>query len=361
MGLTKLGHDVTVVTSYDPNRKTTEDNVKVVQFKAGGRWNPRTILNPFKKVFYGDIKGYREYLANFSGEVIMFHTTTLWNTDTVLDILPKIPAKTILISHGVSFNSGSFIRRMAWKPYVWRLYKIYNTFDHVVFLSDKCDKNRFMDKYIMERRKFNRWSVIPNGAPYELFRDELPDFRQAYQITLQQKILLYVAAYSPQKNQDMALNAFLKSEHNNTVLVFIGNKLNDYSKILQNKVKLLKNIAGRVLILAGLKREMIFAAYKAADLFLHPSKTEVQPLVVLDAMASGTPFISTYVGCVSDLPGGVVVETMNEMSESLWDLLHNPKKYNKLKIQGLKACNEIYNWDHVSKEYDDLIQKICSG
>ena len=104
--------------------------------------------------------------------------------------------------------------------------------------------------------------------------------------------------------------------------------------------------------------EMIFTAYKAADLFLHPSKTEVQPLVVLDAMASGTPFISTDVGCVNELPGGVTINSEEEMANEIGNLLHNSERFEKLKAKGLKASKEKYNWDYVSKQYDGLIRSL---
>lgn len=353
-GLANLGHDVTVVTCYDPNRDCDDQNVKLVQFNIGGNWTPRSIFNHF----HGDIRGYQDYIADFTGDVIMFHCTTAWSTDLVLKIIPRIPAKTILISHGVSFNLGSFKRRMAWKLYTWRLYRIYKTFDHIVFLSRRSDNNRFMDKLIMERKAFDRWSVIPNGTSPALFKSNTPDFRKTYNIDPSKKIILCVANYSTMKNQEMALDAFLRSRQKDAVMIFIGSEMNEYARNLETKAKSLKNKTGRILFLAGLEPEMIFAAYKTADLFLHPSKTEVQPLVVLDAMASGTPFISSNVGCVDELPGGIVARSEKDMSEKINILINDDLILEKIKKAGLSACKNLYNWDTIVSNYDLLIDNV---
>lgn len=345
---------MTVVTSYDPDRESDLYIGKLVQFEIEGRRSPRTMIQPFK----GNVSGYRKFISEFQGDVILFHTCTMWNTDSVLDILPNLSAKTVQISHGVSFNLGSFLSRLVWKLYVCRLYKVYNTFDHVVFLSNKSDNDRFMDMNIMKNHGLSKWSVIPNGAEPEKFQTDLPEFRKVYRITERQKILLYVARYSPQKNQEMALNAFLKSGWNDSVLVFIGNKLNKYSEALEKNYK--SSISGkkRILYLAGLERKMIIAAYRSADIFLHPSRTEVQPLVVLDAMASGTPFISTDVGCVDELPGGIVVKSEEEMAKQINRLLEDENTYAQLKNAGFSACNNEYGWKNVLLKYDNLISRL---
>ena len=359
MGLTKLGHDVTIVTSYDSKRKTPDDNVKVVQFKVGGKWNPRTILNPFIKVFYGDIKGYREYIANFSGDVIMFHTTTLWNTDTVLDILPKIPAKSILISHGVSFNSGSFIRRLAWRPYLWRLYKIYNTFDHIVFTQNNVDKYRFYDKYIMEKRKFLRWSVIPNGSYPEVFHSKLPDFRKSLNIAPDKKLILCVGSYSPIKNQKMVIHAFAKARRDDALLILIGSECDkNYLSSLKKIVASLFQDPLDVLFLFDLEPSFLYSAYQSASIFINGSHTDVQPLVILEAMASRSPFISTNVGIVSELPGGIIVSSVEEMAQKINYLLENPHKHSELSQLGRSAVLGLYNWDKVASMYENLIERL---
>ena len=355
-GLAELGHEVTVVTSYDPDRKNGDGKVEVVEFDVGGRWAPRKMFNPF----WGDIESYRRFISRYPGDVVLFHGCTVWNTDLILRMLPQIKPKAVLISHGVSFNNGSFLSRLAWRPYVWQLHRIYKTFDHVVFLTNKSDRGRFFDKHIITRHGFKRWSVIPNGTYPRNFCSDLPDFRAICGIKKNAKMLLCVAGFNPQKNQEYAMRAFIKAGAIDAAMVFIGDKMNTYVKNLQAKVQGKASDRNRFVFLSGLERQMIDAAYRAADLFLHPSKTEAQPLVVLDAMASGTPFISTDVGCVGELSGGITVKSEEEMADAIRCLLNDSAKYELLKREGMLNCKEVYNWKIIAKRYENLILNLAT-
>lgn len=44
--------------------------------------------------------------------------------------------------------------------------------------------------------------------------------------------------------------------------------------------------------------------YRAADIFVHPSRMDTQPLVVLEALACGTPVVATAVGGIPELLAG---------------------------------------------------------
>ena len=58
---------------------------------------------------------------------------------------------------------------------------------------------------------------------------------------------------------------------------------------------------GRVQICGQLVGAQKFAAYRDADIFVFPSWTECQPLVVLEAMAAGLPIVATRVGAIPEM------------------------------------------------------------
>src|SRR5205823_675996 len=103
---------------------------------------------------------------------------------------------------------------------------------------------------------------------------------------------------------------------------------------------------------------MIYAAYQAADVFILSAKQETQPLVLLEAMAAGVPFISTNTGCVKEFPGGSVVPTGRETTQAVIRLLDDSNLRQKLGAQGRAACEVKYDWERVLDAYEELFARL---
>lgn len=381
-GLADRGYDVTVATNKDEDRHklTLPQNLQIAEFDITG--------SPLIG-YSGSMSAFQEFVANFRGDVIMCHAWQNWCTDLAITVFERNQARKILISHGVTVNSvylqslfshyshslGRSIKTLtstgirfgkvlirslqnwwAFRPYVRNMQNMMQKFDHLVFLTGMQDMDRFYDKSLAGKLRLDNWSVIPNGAWPEKFADKLSDFRSLYGIS-NKRLVLNVSNYIANKNQEMALRAFLRANPCNAVLVFIGSEINDYTRRLQRIYEQHKSSSSiRVLFLEKVPQNTLNAAYKAADLFLFSSLSEVQPLVILEAMASATPFISTDVGCVRELPGGITVHSESQMAKQIRQLLDNPQLCNELAIAGSNACLKKYNWNHIIDQYDRLLQ-----
>jgi glycosyltransferase involved in cell wall biosynthesis len=108
-----------------------------------------------------------------------------------------------------------------------------------------------------------------------------------------------------------------------------------------------------------LSRAQTCAAYKAADLFVLAAKAETQPVVLLEAMASHTPWLSTDTGCVSELPGGIVARLEDDLVVKMRELASSPALRQGLAAEGWAACQKTYDWERVVAAYDRLITKVC--
>ena len=161
----------------------------------------------------------------------------------------------------------------------------------------------------------------------------------------------------------MALRAFRHARLENANLVFIGSEFNEYSAALQQLDNQLKREfgAGRVMMLEKISREMTCAAYREADLFVLSAKAETQPIVLLEAMASKTPWISTDVGCVAELPGGIVARSESELAREMKALLDSPERRNQLSDEGWAASQETYDWERVINTYNTLLLKLADN
>jgi glycosyltransferase involved in cell wall biosynthesis len=364
IGLARLGHDVTVVTGVDPARGShVVDGVKVKEFDVRGNG----ML--FWGGYSGDVEGYRRYIASFQGDLIVCHCWQIWSTNLALEAFPALKCPKMLVSHGVSAKvliGGSlkgFLRWLAWKPYLAKLPELIRKLDHIVLLSDIKDQASFYDHELMHQMGYQNHSVIPNGADRELFEKAAPTaatFRKKYALGTR-SMLLYVSNYDQRKNQQMAAEAFFRAALPNSVLVFIGSELNAYAHKVRSFVRKRRAADQEVLFLERLPIEDTASAFSAADLFICSSNWELQPLVLLEAMAAGKAFVSTDVGSVREMPGGLIVSDAREMAQAIRLLLSDDWSRIKLIQLGRRAIAEKYNWDDILRQYDALILELISS
>jgi glycosyltransferase involved in cell wall biosynthesis len=81
----------------------------------------------------------------------------------------------------------------------------------------------------------------------------------------------------------MVLRAFLRKEMCQATLVLVGSEFNDYAKSLMAFEATHRTSDRRVCFLERLEQETVADAYCSADVFAFGSKSEVQPLVILEA------------------------------------------------------------------------------
>ena len=241
--------------------------------------------------------------------------------------------------------------------------KALNLFDRVVYLSHKIDKDRFLDQKLSQRLGLRNGRVVPNGVDVSAHDGAPHGFRKKYGVSDSSLMVLCVGKYATMKNEAGVASAFLRSGVSDATLVMIGPEINAYA---QDIITLWESAPHRkqdvrLLCLGGLSSSEILAAYRDADLFVQASRTECFPLVLLDAMASRTAFISTDVGCVRDLPGGITVHRECELSSAIRRLADGPALRAELAENGRRACEHQYSWDCISSQYAQLIDELCTG
>lgn len=135
--------------------------------------------------------------------------------------------------------------------------------------------------------------VLPTGLPQQYFKKtESSIVAERYNLPKDKKILLYVGRVAHEKNIDFLLKAFKE----------ITKKLSDYCLVITGEGPAEEHIH-KMTSKLGLSKSVQFIGYldkdtellmiyQLADLFVFASKTETQGLVLLEAMAQGTPVVS---------------------------------------------------------------------
>lgn len=173
--------------------------------------------------------------------------------------------------------------------------------------------------------------------------------RKKLGIPLNEKILLNVASYNIRhKNQINLLKAasILKKEGVKFKLYLIGEG-NDYSNI-KGKIKLL-NLQDNVKLLGPKPNREIPLWMNAANLFVFPSYSESFGVVNVEALACGTPVISTVNGGSEEIIS----------SDDYGFLLEDPEDYVGLSKLMKKGLNKEWNKKRIieySKKYE--VEKI---
>lgn len=138
-------------------------------------------------------------------------------------------------------------------------------------------------------------TVIATGLALESFckPQDTNDFRSYYGLPQQARLLLYVGRAAFEKNIDFLIDMLPKvlTEHPTTRLIIAGEGP-AHDSLVQRAQEV--GVAESVLFIGYLDRSgPLQAAYRAADVFVFASRTETQGLVLLEAMALGTPVVST--------------------------------------------------------------------
>jgi glycosyltransferase involved in cell wall biosynthesis len=338
--LVNRGHEVTVLTGYNPKRDFDEMNgVKIRQFKINGN---------HAMGIKGNKEDYTQFLLNSDYDVIMNYGTNVWTSDLTFDILHKIKCAKFLAPCGYS-PLKSFLWRIVYIKYFRKLPHYLRQYDTIIYHSDNYIDKAFGDKF-----NIKNFVIIPNGASSEEFRQNHNNFREKCEITTS-NMALTVGNHTKPKGHKFVINAFKKANRSDLTLVIIGNDVKSWRSSCAKKCsKISAKSAGTIRCLENCSREDIISAFFDADIFLLGSQVECSPVVIKEAMASHTPFISTNVGDVSLYKGGKVVESVNEMAYWINQIMENEGLRTKLGKIGQEEWRQKYTWEKITDMYEKL-------
>lgn len=154
----------------------------------------------------------------------------------------------------------------------------------------------------------------------------------------------------------MVLDAFCKLNLLNWKLIFCGSNETEYLAELKARANFF-GVEDRIEFKVGLSRQEIVKMYKKSTIFAFASKTECQPLVLLDAMAAGMPFVSSNVGCVSRFIGGFVANNKDEFINYLGKLVNDPALRMDIGSKGRETALHNHQWSNAITHLEDVLKK----
>jgi glycosyltransferase involved in cell wall biosynthesis len=118
-------------------------------------------------------------------------------------------------------------------------------------------------------------------------------------------------------------------------------------------------LTGPVELLDGSRPGVATGAIAAADVFLFTSRLECAPLVIIEAMAAGTPWVSFDVGNVSELAGGIVAADEAALLTASRQILDGQRPH--LGHEGRKAWEADHRWGDIVARYESIFEEVLAA
>ena len=221
------------------------------------------------------------------------------------------------------------------------------------------------DEYERYRAKHPHVMFLPNGVDTRLFGGQVAAADKPNHLTTQppnHQTILCVARIDRQKNQ-MALVEHL-SRHPGRALRLVGPVTQpDYREELERRAAEL-GVADRVAFVGALKpgSPELLAEYRAADIFVLPSRHEPFGIVVLEAWAAGLPVAASDVGGLGRLcaahPRAAVLFPSGDSAalDAAVDKAFAERA--EMSAAGVAAAKE-YDWATLAARLVDFYADIC--
>jgi len=188
--------------------------------------------------------------------------------------------------------------------------------------------------------------LLPFGPDLSEFkREPLWEPCRALKISPRTRVLLFAGRLGTEKNLLFLLRAFkrMSESKRDLCLVIAGDgpqrqELEEYATAL--------GVRDQVLFTGYLEHAELIDLYKVADLFVFASKTETQGLVLVEALAAGTPIVAVgamgVLDIVTDGENGLLADEDEEaFARAAIELLDDPEKLHAMKAKALKRAYEL--------------------
>jgi len=215
--------------------------------------------------------------------------------------------------------------------------------------------------------KYKNIRIIPNFVPVHFMEKLSPSvlrkYKQKLNIPLNYKIILYSSRLAQFKGLENLLSAFQLfsrfSPKTILILAYPNQKQDElYVKSIINTIRIMK-LEDKISLIADSSIKQLKALNQMADLSILPSELEINPLVMLESLACGTPFIGTDTGNIKEVLSNIseVLILINNKPETIYKKIKEFFSLTKKGVENIKresvATARSFN-SHIA------VSKFCS-
>ncbi len=313
-----------------------------------------TIWRHLLNHFYHPIKYKEEFKHNRIKHIMFAEESFMLNylptKKTIVSCLDLIP----LVVKGESS------RKFRW--FIKWAYKGMKKATHIIANSEYT-KSDIMKHLNIPEEKISV-AYPPVNEQFKAYGDAPDSFYLMHGLTPGKKYLLCVGALDlKRKNIDNLLRAFkiFRRKYMDIHLLLIGyTTLKGGVGRLNRQIKNL-GLSGSVHIIQNVPDEELVAFYNMAYIFVFPSIYEGFGLPPLEAMACGTPVVSSDAASLPEALGEAALyfdpRDPHSISDTISQLVENEELYDKILAKGLKQA-EKYTWQGYADSTYNVYKKV---
>ena len=227
--------------------------------------------------------------------------------------------------------------------------------------SSKRDILRFVD--IPAEKIDVIYNAYDERFGVEPREEDVARVRERYQ--LHDPFVLYAGTVKPHKNVERLIEAFdLVRKHglDDLKLVLIGDEISKYAAL--RRAVHSHQLHKYVRFLGYLPEETLAVMYRLASVFVFPSLYEGFGLPPLEAMASGTPVVTSNVSSLPEVAGDAAVLVDPYDSASIADgierVLGDDTLRRSLREKGLARAKQ-FSWETSVRRVREIYQEVADG
>lgn len=292
-------------------------------------------------------------LSDTDFDIIHTHIPTPWSADWS-NIIARRKDKPLIVTYHNDIIGSGFANIIANVYNKTALKYLLNKADRIIITQDDYINSPHLTNYK------DKIITIPNGVDTTLFKPQ--DKRNHNQIFF----LSVLDRFHKYKGLDFLLEAL--SEVKKTipdVKLVVGGKgeLLDYYKQKTQKLEIQDNVEFK----GFLTDEEVINYYATSELFILPSISSLQEgfgIVVLEALSSKTPVISTdIVGVADDViktNSGIIIppKDVKALKESIIKILKDPELQKNMGENGRKLVQQKYEWKQIAEDIHTLYHEV---
>jgi len=233
-----------------------------------------------------------------------------------------------------------------------------NLSDHIIAPSEKVKE--LLLRYGVKRPI----TVIHNGVQIERFRVGRKGYlRHRLGLTEEQRILLFVGRLGLEKNPEFILRAFvyildlLPSVH----LILVGD---GYARASLELLARELGIAQRVTFAGSIPYQDMPLVYADASLFVSASTSEVHPMAILEALASGLPVVAVWdkaldSAVVDGVNGYFVEPDERQFAEKVAMVLQDSARWQEMSQNSLHI-SQRFSIRAQARRLTEVYEQVCN-